>query len=422
MGALLRGIRNVYRNKARFGLVMVILGLAAGVTITMVRVSAGIRENLRTVAAEYLTLIEVRKAGADGMGIGVDALPAEFFDRARSVPGVVQVEEYLLQRLVYPERAASISVLIGLGQGATPRLALHGELTQPRLVEGRWLRPGDEGRPVAVVGRTFAEYFGLKPGSTFVLKPDAVQIQDRPGLNIVPREMELTVVGVFEAGFVFGNNQLFLPLDVLQSYTRQEGKITHIYVRAASVDQATALEERLWEVFGGEADVLSGQYLADRWAKALRQLEANSLLAAGIAAGAGILVALLIMMLVTRERTREIGILKAIGATNGDVSKQFVAESASIALLGGLLGLVVFTVAGARVTNAILGVAASATIAPQVQMGGEDPASSLLFSYGVSWPVIGATLALVVLLALAGSLYAVLRAVRLRPVEAIRTE
>lgn len=132
--------------------------------------------------------------------------------------------------------------------------------------------------------------------------------------------------------------------------------------------------------------------------------------------------ALFIMMLVTRERTREIGLLKAIGATNRDIATQFSAEAASIAVLGSALGLAVFVVAGPRVTNALLGVAASTSIAPATAMGGENPVSGLVFNYALSSSVILATLVLVFLLALSGSLYSVLRAVRLHPVDAIRAE
>lgn len=422
MGSILRGTRNVFRNKARFVLVMIVLALSAGITITMVQVSLGIRDNLRTIAADYLTLIEVRKAGATGMGVGVAALPQEFFAKAATVPGVAGVEKYLFQRLVYPERAASIALLVGVGAGATPRLALHGELNSPRVVAGRGLRADDSGRPVAVVGRAFAEYFDLAPGSTFVLEARNVAVQDRPNSTLVLEDMEIGIVGIFESGFVFGDNQLLMPLDTVQKFAGQGGNISHIYVRAGSVDQVQAVEERLWDAFGGEADVISGQYLAEKWGQALRRLETQSFLTAGSAAAGGALVALLIMVLVTYQRTREIGILKAIGAANRDVAMQFAAESASIAVLGGALGLVVFTLAGARLANVLLGIAASTTITPATAMGGENPAGSLVLNFGISWSVMGAALAVVLVFALIGSLYSVTRAVRLRPVEAIRAE
>lgn len=422
MGAILRGGRNVFRSKARFVLVMMVLALSAGITITMVQVSLGIRDNLRTIAADYLTLVEVRKAGATGMGVGVAALPEEFFARAGTIPGVTSVEKYLFQRLIYPERAASITLLVGIGEGATPRLALHGELNNPRVVAGRALVPDDAGKPVVVIGNAFAEYFNLAPGSTFVLRAKNVAVQDRPNRTAVSKDMEITIIGVYESGFVFGDNQLLMPLDMVQKFAGQEGKISHIYVRASSVDQVEAVEEALWDAFGGDTDIISGKYLAKKWARALRSLETQSLFSAGLAAGAGALVALLIMALVTHQRTREIGILKAIGATNKDVAMQFTAEAAWIAVLGGMSGIVVFTVAGARVANVLLGIAASATITPATAMGGENPASGLLLDFGVSWSVMGIALVVVLLLASIGSLYSVIRAVRLRPVEAIRAE
>lgn len=421
MGAIIRGLRNVYRNKVRFGLVMVILGLAAGVTITMAQVSAGIAENLEVVASDYLALLEVRKAGADGMGVGTDALPEETLEKAKTVPGAAKIEKYLFQRMIYPERAASITVLVGVEPGAAPRLALHGELNRPRIVAGRGLTPEDRGKPVVVAGRAFAQYFGLEPGSRFTLKGDNVAVQDRPGLNVVPEDLEVEVIGIFEAGFVFGDNQLFIPLDIAQRFSGQHGTLTHIYVTAASVQRVEEIEEGLREAFGDQADVISGQTLAQAWGKALRAIQANSLLAAAVGVGAGALVVLFTMMLVTRERTREIGVLKALGAANGDVACQFVAEALGVALVGGGAGLVLFAAGGARIANVLLGVATS-SLNPATAMGGETPAQSLVLRYELSWLSFASAFALVVILTLVGSFYAVVKAVRLRPVEAIRYE
>lgn len=400
---------------------MAILGLAAGVAITMAQVSAGITANLDIVAADYLTLLEVRKAGGDGMGVGADALPEEFFEKAKAVPGVVKTEKYLFQRMIYPQRAASISVLVGVAPGAAPRLALHGELNRPRIVAGRALAPEDRGKPVVVAGQAFGRYFGLRPSARFVLRGENVAVQDRPGRDVTLQDLEVEVVGIFDAGFVFGDNQLFLPLDVAQRFSKQEGKITHIYVTAASVDRLDAVEESLRALFGDATDVISGQTLAQAWGKALGLIRANSLTAGAVAVGAAALVVLFTMMLVTRERTREIGILKALGADNGDVARQFMAESFGIALVGAGVGLAVFAAGGARLANILLGVASS-SLNPATAMGGETPARSLVLRYDLSWVSFASALAVVVILTLVGSLYAVTHAIRLRPVEAIRSE
>ncbi len=355
------------------------------------------------------------------MGVGVDALPEDFFDPAREMSNVVKVEKYLYQRMFDPNRAASISIIVGVGPGATLRLATHGELGKPKIIDGRDLSPQDKGKSVAVVGKAYADYYNLKVGDTFILRADQVALQDRPDPNVVIKDTEAKVIGIFESGFVFGDNQLFMPLDVTQRIFKQEGKASHAFVTASSVDMVEEVQEALWEKFQGKADVISGLSIAASWAKALKAIRLNSLLAAGVSAGAGALVVLFTMMLITRERTREIGILKAIGASNGDITTQFIAESSGIAFIGGLVGLMVFTIAAPRVANVLLGVATSA-LNPTTAMGGEDPASSLLLRYTVSLGSLINTLGLVLVLTIVASLASVIKALRLRPVEAMRHE
>lgn len=399
MMALWRGFRNVYRNKSRAALVIIILGLTVGVFVIMVQVSGGIRENLNTVASQYLVLLEVRRAGATGMGVGVDALPEEFFDRAREIPNVVKVEKYLLQRMIYPERAASISVVVGMEPTASPRLALHGELSRPRLVEGRWLGPQDRGREVAVVGRFFAQWMGLGVGSRLTLRADKVALQDRPDPNVTLEDASFEVIGIFDSGFAFGDNQLFIPLDVAQRVFKQPNKVSHIYVTAASVERVEEIEEGLRTTFGDEADVISGQALAQAWGKTIGEMRSTSLLAAGISLGAAALVALFTMILVTRERAREIGILKAIGASNGHVISIFAAEATSLAIIGGLAGLAIY-IAGGPILAAIL--------------------TGATGSWAYSLREVAYGFVLAIGFSIIGSLYPVYRTVRMGPAEAMR--
>jgi len=112
----------------------------------MARVSAATGEFLRTVASEYLVLLEVRAAGATGMGAGVEALPEAFFAKASAVPGVTRVEKYLLTRTVDAKRTpASVSMIVGVEPGDTLRVAEHGELRRLRVLAGRVFSPEDRG-------------------------------------------------------------------------------------------------------------------------------------------------------------------------------------------------------------------------------------------------------------------------------------
>lgn len=423
MGALRRGMRNVYRNRARAILVALILGLSVGTYLTMAQVSAGIQENLRAVASEWLVLVEVRRAGATGMGEGVDALPETFFERAKTIPNVKKVEKYLLQRTVYHERAASVSMIVGMEPGSTPRLAGHGELVTFRLLDGRWLEPQDRGGPVAVVGKLFAEQKGASVGSTLTIEGKVLPVDDRPDPSerLALEDVTLRVIGIFETGFGFGDYQLFMPLDVAQDRFRRPGKVTHIFATATSVDRVERVEQNLREAFGDDADIISGKETVASWAKALQAIQANSLVAALVAVGAAALIVLFTMVLVTRERTREIGILKAIGAANGDVARQFVAESLGLALVGTFAGLAVFALGGLQIASALM-TAASATLTPHTTIGGENPLATIFVKGKLSTFSLAAILGAVVVLTLVGSFASLTKALRLRPVEAIRYE
>jgi len=421
MGAWRRGIRNVYRNQARAILVILVLGLAVGVFIALAQASAEISTRTRAVASVVGTLIEIRGAGATGMGVGVDALPEESFERAKTVRNIARVEKYLLQRMQDPTRAASISIVVGVQPGATLRVASHGEVGTPSLGAGRLFAAEDRGKPVAIIGTLYARQGGLKPGDRFTLRADRVLLQDRPNPNVQLEDAEVQVVGIFESGFAFGDNQVFLPLDFAQRIFKQEGKLTHIFVTAASTDVVGQVEDDLFEAFGGKADVISGQATARSWAKALGSIRANGVLGAGVAFAVGALLTLFTMALATRERTREIGVLKAIGASNGDVATQFVAETLALAALGGVVGLVVFAATGTRLAAAVLGVA-GASLNPQTFMGGENPASTLRVNLSVAWSTVAYAFGLVLVLGVLGSLYPATRAAKMRPVEAIRHE
>jgi len=233
-----------------------------------------------------------------------------------------------------------------------------------------------------------------------------VALQDRPDLNVAIEDTEAKVIGIFESGFVFGDNQLFMPLEVTQRIFKQGAKASHAFVTASSVDKVEEVQEALWKKFQGKADVISGLNIAASWAKALKAIRLNSLLAAGVSAGAGALVVLFTMMLITRERTREIGILKAIEASNGDVAGLFIVETIALATVGAVLGLLVYAAGGSLLANLFLG---SIT---EGALGGTG--------FGLSLGELVYGLALALLFGLVGSLYPVYRAIKMRPSEAIR--
>ena len=421
MGGLRRGVRNVYRSGTRAAAVVLVLGLTVAVFLTMTQATAGIGEQTRRLGAEVQTLIEVRAAGATGMGVGQDALPRQFFAEARGIPNVAAVEPYLYQRVIDRAQPAPISIVVGVEPGDALRVASHGEVGDPTVVAGRKLIAIDAGQSVAVVGQRFAETYGLQVGSEFVIPAERVLVQDRPDPNVAVEDLTLEVVGIFDSGFAFGDNQIFVPLDVAQRAFAQEERITHIFVSVASVERVEQVERDLREAFGADADVISGQDIAQLFAQTLGAIQANSLLGALMAFGVGALVVLFTMALVTRDRRREIGTLKAVGASGGQVAWQFAAEAGALALAGVLVGLLLYVIGGSALAGLLLG-ATSVGQGALTFVGGEDPLSALGLRFGLSPLAVAAALAAVLVLGVLGSLYPVIRAARTSPAEALRYE
>jgi putative ABC transport system permease protein len=121
------------------------------------------------------------------------------------------------------------------------------------------------------------------------------------------------------------------------------------------------------------------------------------------------------MAMAILERTREIGLMKALGATNRDILSVFLGEAAGIGFLGGLGGVVFGWLAGQMIN-----VVAVAYLAGQaVQQGGPPPPSAAVLTPG--WLVIFA-LIFSTLIGLFSGLYPALRAATLVPITALKYE
>lgn len=409
MQTLLLGLRNVYRNHARATLVILVLGLSVALFVTMQKTSATTATEARTLKAQAATRIEVNEAGnTSGYAGTVTAaeLPADV-SRVAALAHVVKVERYLKRQFVDNQRTPPTGVLIGTEPGVTLRLqSMGGFVGSPRLLAGREFTPEDAGQAVAIVGKAFARSRGVGLGDEFVLPGKEVQ----RGKWIYPhqiKDLRARVIGIFAVGVVYPDNQIFVPLDVVQDAMGVgSDRVSQYIVTADSAENVPAVATALKAALGKEVDVIAQDQTALQAAKSLEAVSANSRVGAAVAAAVGALVVLFTMVLVTRERTREIGILKAIGASNGSVASLFTAETLALALVGGLLGVLVYAVGGPTLGFVFLGV-----LGPDVSVGVRYALRAAELAQGVS---------LALGFGVVGSLYAVVRAIRMRPSDAIR--
>lgn len=389
MGELIgSAFKNLFRKRSRTWLTVV--GIAVGVMMVSVVTVLG-------AAGRVVIDGELESMGMNGLSVtaaGADILDDEALSAIRSLSCVSSA---MPLTVAYADVSllskAQQSVLCGIDAGADQVISLS-------LKHGRLITEGDvaaAARVCVVDEAVAADSYGR---SNIVGKTVDVQFGDRA--------YTLTVVGVTETGSSLLQNltafipgMVYAPYTTVQNMTGQE-TFDQIAVRTGDGDTERAqarIEQSLTRLYDGSAlfrtDNLATQKarldrVVDAVALVLTALSGISLLVSGI----GIMT---IMLSSVSERTREIGIKKAIGATRGRILAEFLVESVILSACGGVLGLLP-SVALTLVLG-VMGVSANVSAATF--------AAFLLFS---------------MLVGCVFGVYPAYKASRLRPVEALRSE
>jgi putative ABC transport system permease protein len=141
-----------------------------------------------------------------------------------------------------------------------------------------------------------------------------------------------------------------MPLPALQKLSSQTGDVTSAIVTVDSVDHLDSTVSALEKKLGSAADVVSD---ASASADTLSSLDNVKTIATYSLVGAlvaGSVIIFLSMLMIVRERRREIGVLKAIGSSNAKISWQFVTEALTLTGMAAVIGVV----AGVILSNPVL--------------------------------------------------------------------
>ena len=251
---------------------------------------------------------------------------------------------------------------------------------------------------VVVVGANIAQ--PLDEDEAIVDVGDRIKIE----ATVLDQQKTLTlrVIGIYSrTGGSFGadlDNSIGIPLRTAQQFFEVGGEFDYIMAQAESLELVSVVVERIEEKLGDNVMVISFESAQDMVGSVLGTIEsvlggiaAISLIVAGV----GIINTMTVSVM---ERTREIGVLKAIGAKSSDVLLLFLSEAVMTGITGGIAG-------------ALFGVLLSQIIGDFINMP-PDPSLSLVV-YVVGFAVVTAVVS---------GLYPAWRASNLRPVEALRYE
>jgi len=250
-------------------------------------------------------------------------------------------------------------------------------------------------------------WFSSPTAEEAVLGYEAAELeQRRVGDRIYVRSIDraLEVVGVLERTGTQDDGAIFVPLATAQRAFGYESKISGIGIRLKDLGQLAAFEEDLYDEPG--IQVVS---MAQVRGTILNLMSSARVLAGSIAVVAVVVAIIGVMntiLMSVFERTKQIGVMKAMGASRFDVFRIVWSETTLVCLLGGVAGAVL-AVTGGRLAELLV-----RRILPYA------PSGRLII---VTLPLVAAALVGAVLTGLVAGIYPASRAAELKPVQAIRS-
>jgi putative ABC transport system permease protein len=200
---------------------------------------------------------------------------------------------------------------------------------------------------VALIGKDLATKNNLSVGSTFTAYGQTI-----------------TVKGIYDTGNTFTNAGVIVPLPALQKLSGQTGDISSAIVTIDSVDNLDATVSALEKTLGSSADVVSEASASADTLSSLdnvKTIATYSLIGALVAGG---VIVFLSMLMIVRERRREIGVLKAIGSSNAKISWQFVSEALTLTGMAAVVGVIAGVILSNPVLDALVSSSSNTTSGP----------------------------------------------------------
>ncbi len=360
--------KNLWRRKTRTLLTILGIAIGVGAVVSLSAFGAGFATGFeRMMSGSNADLSVVQK---DAMISFLSILEEEVGDDLRSIAGVEAVSGSIMSLVQMPE---------------SPYFTVFGEdprgfpIEHFRVVDGQRL----SGRRQILIGRLTASAFNKRVGDSFKLSHSTFR-----------------VVGIYETGVNMEDGGAVIALEDAQRIFDRRGRVNNFSLKlrdARRIDEIKAEIETTYPDLSanrsGDATIQTealGMYRSMGWFLGMFAV---------IVGGLGMMNTTLMSVF---ERTREIGVLRALGWRRGRVMRLILGESLAIALIGGLAGLALG-----------LGLTSLASLSPSV--------ASML--QGVYEPQIFIqALIIALLLGGMGGIYPAWRASHLEPVEAMRTE
>ncbi len=456
MNVVTRGIRNAFRNSIRTFSIVVILGLSVGLALSMLVARQAVEEKIQSVKSSIGNTISISPAGAQGFQGGGEPLTTDELSKVKTLPNVSQVTESLNDRLT-SSTSNLVSAIepgtLGNRQAGNSGVGFQAPAGGSRFGDGEVTRTFTP--PIIVTGSdnvSAATTFGgntatFTSGQALDVSKDqneailgkALATKNNLGVGSTFQaySQTLKVVGIYDTGNTFSNAGLIVSLPTLQRLSAQPGDVTSATVTVNSIDNIDSAVTAIKSSLGDKADVVSNQDSAKQAITPLENVKTISVFSLIGALVAGALIILLTMTMIVRERRREIGVMKAIGASNLKTTFQFVTEAITLTLLGMVVGIMIGIVAANPITKVLVNNSSSTATTqggPRISVTGGNGGRGLR-AFGnnsltnirnvkasVGWSILGYGVGSAFLIAIIGSALPALLISKIRPAEIMRAE
>ncbi len=388
--------------------VIAIGGVVIGVSalIVIMGVMSGLQNDLREKILIGSPDVRVLNFGSDM--VLHDWTPV--LEKVRREPGVVAVAPFVLTKALvgaghkYSD-GAFVMGIIPEGEGGPPVTTIRSFRTAGDF---RFATTDGKQRG-AVVGSKLAARLGVYPGAdSITLTTVGTSINPVTGTP-VPREVHLEVTGVFDTGmYEYDNGYIYVSLAVAQQLADLGADVTGLEVRTRSRETAPDVAESLSRMLGYpyRTEDWQAQNHALFQALKLEKLGMTFILLLIILVAAFNIVGTLTM--VVADKTKEIGILRAMGMPAASIRRVFLVQGTLIGVVGTTLGLIV-----GLLTAVLLDKFRLIRLDPQVYFIDHLPVDRAPLD-------IGLTVAASLIIAAIATIYPAIQASRLQPVEAMR--
>lgn len=331
MRSRLLSIRNTFRSKGRLVLTLITLTLAGAIFISVFSIQASLLNTIYDLIKIYNTDIIVTLESVYRQ--------EKITQKIQNVPGITEIDFYyqLPTRRIRPDGSETGTLYLF---SSDPQSRLF---VSPTLIEGRWLAPEDEN---AVVITT-----------TLLKKEEDLKIGDELVLSIKGSEKPFKIIGIGKgmpaASMLFTNAEYVAPL------INQVDRTNYVLIKTdrhdkAFVTKTIAEVEATFKSAGmNVSSVMTFLGELEEMKEMFNIIIALLLVMAVLLALVGGLGLMGTMSINVLERTREIGVLRAIGAPNNGVSQVFILEGVAIGFISWLFGTLLSIPLGSVLNNAL---------------------------------------------------------------------